>query len=220
MYGWDPLLSTRNYHNIVNWGYTPIQNIKVFKTFFLKKRMAGLSSLSVPGLGTLAPLPAAPWQTWFPENLISWYLLLDSPVLLKLWIQFSFMSSSCLWESLRHCPYLWLFPIYIHLYIYKCHWDLSTWMSSLKRREKELSQLNTCALTHLSFWIFPLMQTCLDQPLPTAFALAWNASPHPPLWNGALRCQCLQKPGGRIWVCDAGGVGWQWQLTFTSVLGL
>ena len=45
--------------------------------------MAGLSSRSVPGLGRLVPPASSPMA-----NLVSWYPLLDSPVLLKLWIQF------------------------------------------------------------------------------------------------------------------------------------
>ena len=47
--------------------------------------MAGLSSRSVPGLGRLVPPASSPMA-----NLVSWYRLLDSPVLLKLWIQFYF----------------------------------------------------------------------------------------------------------------------------------
>ena len=64
-------------------GYTSIQNIKVLKKNFFFKRMAGLSSRSVPGLGRLVPPASSPMA-----NLVSWYPLLDSPVLLKLWIQF------------------------------------------------------------------------------------------------------------------------------------
>ena len=70
--------------------------------------MAGLSSLSVLGLGTLASPASGPMA-----NLVSWCPLLDSPVLLKLQIQLYFI---CLWESLRHRSYLWLFPICIQLY--------------------------------------------------------------------------------------------------------
>ena len=74
---------------------------------------------------------------------------------------------------------------------------------------------------------------CFDPPLfldISSYAdVPWSAPSHcfcsclkclpTPLWNGALRRQCLQKPGREFECVMLAGVGWQWQLTFTSMLG-